>query len=89
MLAAAASLASTSHLRGLIAFASPIAAADRREYQLYVHVLMSAAMLTRRKPVLPLALCGRIGEWSARSLCIYVLHANMFVHAQACLSVCV
>ena len=76
--------AATSHPRGLIAFATPIAAADRREYQLYVHVLMSAAMLTQRKPVLPLALCGQTGEWSARSRCIYVMHAAQPNGAQYC-----
>ena len=36
---------------------------------------MSAAMLTQRKPVLPLARCGSFGEWSYGSRCVYVVHA--------------
>ena len=66
----------TSHPTGLVAFRKPLAAADRREYQLYVHLLMTAAMLTNRVPVLPLALCARVGEWSDRSRCVYVMHAT-------------
>ena len=72
----AVSRATTSHRSGLIAFQKPLAAADRREYQLYVHLLMSAAMITGRVPVLPLALCARVGEWSDRSRCVYVMHAT-------------
>ena len=83
-LAAASEAAATLHPRGLVAFAHPIPTADRREYQIYVHMLMSAAMLTRRKPVLPLALCAMVGEWSARSRCIYVLHAAHPKGAEYC-----
>ena len=75
-LVAGALAARTSHPRGLIAFRKPLAAADRREYQLYVHLLMSAAMLTGRVPVLPLALCSSVGEWSDRSRCVYVMHSS-------------
>ena len=75
-LARAVDAASTRHAKGLIAFLRPIAAADRREYQLYVHLLMSAAMLTQRVPVLPLAVCAKLGEWSERSRCVYVMHAS-------------
>jgi hypothetical protein len=74
-LAAALERARTTHARGLVAFKFPLVAADRREYQLYVHVLMSAAMLTERVPVLPLARCMQTGEWGERSRCVYVLHA--------------
>ena len=73
-LAAAVLAARTSHPRALVAFRKPLAAADRREYQLYVHLLMSVAMVTGRVPVLPLALCATIGEWSDRSRCVYVMH---------------
>lgn len=83
-LAAASHAAATTHVSGLIAFATPIAAADRREYQIYVHILMSAAMLTQRKPVLPLALCAAVGEWSSKSRCIYVLHAALPKQAEYC-----
>ena len=83
-LAAAADAAATLHPHGLIAFARPLAAADRREYQVYAHILMSAAMLTRRKPVLPLAVCAPSGEWSASSRCIYVLHAAKPPGAEYC-----
>lgn len=54
----------------------PLRSADRREYQLFVHVLMSVAMLTGRLPVLPLAFCNDVGEWAWRSRCVYVLHAQ-------------
>ena len=33
-------------------------------------------MITGRVPVLPLALCARVGEWSDRSRCVYVMHAT-------------
>ena len=56
------------------AFPLPPPRRDRREYQIWVHVLMTAAMLTSRVPVLPLALCASLGEWSERSRCVYVLH---------------
>ena len=83
-LAAAADAAATLHPHGLVAFSRPLAAADRREYQVYAHILMSAAMLTRRKPVLPLAVCAPSGEWSASSRCIYVLHAATPPGAEYC-----
>ena len=84
VLAAAANAAASLHPRGLIALAHPIASADRREYQIYVHILMSAAMLTQRKPVLPLARCSAMGEWSSRSRCIYVMHAAHPNDAEYC-----
>jgi hypothetical protein len=31
-------------------------------------------MMTSRVPVLPLALCAQVGEWSDRSRCVYVMH---------------
>jgi len=75
-LAAGVASATTTHPKGLIAFRTPLATADRREYQLYVHLLMSAAMVTSRVPVLPLALCAAMGEWGERSRCVYVMHAS-------------
>ncbi|KAL1504902.1 hypothetical protein AB1Y20_008670 [Prymnesium parvum] len=80
----AASSASTSHPQAYIAFRYPIHAVDRREYQLHVHILHSAAALTGRLPVLPLAYCSSEGEWSARSRCIYVLHAERPAGAKFC-----
>jgi len=74
-LATASAVARTHHPHGLVAFKYPIAAADRREYQIYVHLLMSVAMLTRRAPVLPMAVCAQRGEWAATSRCVFVLHA--------------
>ena len=84
VLEAAAEVARTTHPRGLVAFKYPIAAADRREYQLHVHLLMSASMLTQRVPVLPMALCAKMGEWSSHSRCVYVLHAKHPKGAQYC-----
>lgn len=75
-LAHAVASARTLHPAGLIAFSRPLAAADRREYQLYVHLLMSAAMLSGRVPVLPLSLCASIGEWAEHSRCVYVMHTR-------------
>ena len=53
----AAAMVETTHPQGYVAFRYPLHAIDRREYQLYVHILHSAAALTGRLPVLPLAYC--------------------------------
>ena len=58
-LAAATSRAAARHPAALVAFRRPLVVADRREYQLYVHLLHSAAMLSGRRPVLPLAHCNQ------------------------------
>ena len=58
-LAEATSRAAARHPAALVAFRRPLVVADRREYQLYVHVLHSVAMLSGRRPVLPLAHCNR------------------------------
>ena len=58
-------------------FRFPLHAIDRREYQVYVHILHSAALLTGRTPVLPLAQCSAIGgEWGENSRCVFVVHAK-------------
>jgi hypothetical protein len=74
-LVAVAARARATHPRALVAFRSPLMVADRREYQLHVRVLFSAAMLTARRPVLPLAQCNEDGEWGELSRCVYVMHA--------------
>ena len=48
---------------------------DRREYQLYVHLLHSVAMLSGRRPVLPLAHCNQAGEWGEFARCSFVMRA--------------
>lgn len=53
----ASKLAWSTHPRSYIAFRRPLHVVDRREYQLYVHILHSAAALTGRVPVVPLAFC--------------------------------
>ena len=58
-LAAATSRAAARHPAALVAFRRPLVVADRREYQLYVHLLHSVAMLSGRRPVLPLAHCNQ------------------------------
>ena len=68
------SMAST-HPQGLVAFLHPLLAAGRKEYQLWVRLLHSAAMLSGRRPVLPLARCSARGEWSETSRCVYVLQS--------------
>eukprot|EP00966_Prymnesium_polylepis_P235487 5446482-Prymnesium_polylepis.1 len=83
-IALAASRAATTHPQGYVAFRYPLHAIDRREYQLYVHVLHSAAALTGRVPVLPLAYCSESGEWSASSRCVFVLHAEAPRGAKFC-----
>ena len=59
-LAEATARAAARHPSALVAFRRPLVAADRREYQLYVHLLHSAAMLSGRRPVLPLAHCNQV-----------------------------
>ena len=58
-LAEATSRAAARHPAALVAFRRPLVVADRREYQLYVHLLHSVAMLSGRRPVLPLAHCNQ------------------------------
>lgn len=74
-LAEAASRAAARHPAALVAFRRPLVVADRREYQLYVHLLHSAAMLCGRRPVLPLAHCNRAGEWGEFARCSFVMRA--------------
>ena len=84
-IAEAALLAVTTHPRALIALRRPIEAADRREYQLFVRLLFTAAMLTGRRPVLPLSHCTEgEGEWSMNSRCVYVLQAVKPIPATYC-----
>ena len=54
----------------------PLRAVNRREYQVFVHILHSVAAITARRPVLPLAHCTANGEWSEDSRCVYVVHAQ-------------
>lgn len=63
------------HPQGLVAFLHPLVAANRKEYQLWARLLHSAAMITGRRPVLPLAHCSASGEWSETSRCVFVLQS--------------
>ena len=74
-LAEAASRAAARHPAALVAFRRPLVVADRREYQLYVHLLHSVAMLSGRRPVLPLAHCNLAGEWGEFARCSFVMRA--------------
>jgi hypothetical protein len=75
-LVGATTRAAARHPAALVAFRRPLLAADRREYQLWVHVLHSAAMLTARRPVVPLAHCNQAGEWGEFSRCSFVLRST-------------
>ena len=65
----ATALVGTTHPQGYVAFRYPLHAIDRREYQLYVHILHSAAALTGRVPVLPLAYCRSATHISTVAAC--------------------
>lgn len=63
------------HPQGLLAFLHPLQASGRKEYQLWVRLLHSAAMLSGRWPVLPLAHCSERGEWAETSRCVFVVQS--------------
>jgi hypothetical protein len=79
VLSAAVAAAAATDAAPLIAFKRPLRAGSRGEYQLWARLLFSAAMLTSRRPVAPLAHCANITdrghEWSERDRCVYVIHS--------------
>ena len=74
----------TAFLPALVAFRHVLHVSSRQEYQLWVTLLHGVALLTGRRPVLPLAACARHGEWAEASRCVWVMHATVPQRTRLC-----